>query len=126
MATLTSVIKSCDYVLKTPMLKSVLVPSSKWFTKLSGYRKLGLRLDDILIEETPVMQKAISRLPAEESYLRNYRILTAHQLSLSHNLLPESKQVSDEDDTAYLTPYILEAEAENAEKAELDNISFAK
>lgn len=72
------------------------------------------------------MQKAISRLPADESYARNYRFITAHQLSLSHQLLPESKAVKPEEDTNYLVPYILEAEKEAFEKAELDSIVITK
>lgn len=68
------------------------------------------------------MQKALSRLPENLSYERNYRILTAHQLALSHQILPESKAVKPEEDDHYLVPYILEAEKEAFEKAELDNI----
>ncbi|EDK46743.1 ubiquinol-cytochrome c reductase complex 14 kDa protein [Lodderomyces elongisporus NRRL YB-4239] len=80
------------------------------------------RYNDLLIEETPVMQKAIKRLPSSVSYARNYRILTAHQLSLSHQLLPADKALKPEEDDHYLIPYILEAEKEAFEKAELDNI----
>ncbi|EIF45585.1 ubiquinol-cytochrome c reductase complex 14 kda protein [Brettanomyces bruxellensis AWRI1499] len=54
---------------------------------------MGLRLDDLLWEENPVMQSAIRRLPAEESYARNYRIMTSHQLSLMHDVLPDSKAI---------------------------------
>lgn len=72
------------------------------------------------------MQKAISRLPADVSYARNYRFITAHQLALSHQLLPPSKAVKPEEDTHYLIPYILEAEKEAFEKAELDNIVIPK
>ncbi len=72
------------------------------------------------------MQSAIKRLPAEESYARNYRIMTSHQLSLMHDVLPDSKAIQPEDDIPYLTPYILEAEAEAKEKAELDNIKLVK
>lgn len=68
------------------------------------------------------MQKAIKRLPSSVSYARNYRILTAHQLSLSHQLLPADKALKPEEDDHYLIPYILEAEKEAFEKAELDNI----
>ena len=76
------------------------------------------------MEETPVMQKAISRLPDEEIYARNYRFITAHQCSLSHQLLPANQAVKPEEDTHYLVPYILEAEKEAFEKAELDNIEL--
>lgn len=72
------------------------------------------------------MQKAISRLPADESYARNYRFITAHQLALSHQLLPANKAVKPEEDTHYLIPYILEAEKEAFEKAELDSITVSK
>ncbi|GMF37953.1 unnamed protein product [[Candida] boidinii] len=126
MASLTHVLKQADFVLKTPLLRQILVPTAKIFTYYAGYREMGLKLDDVLIEETPVMQKAIARLPASESYARNYRILTAHQLSLSQSVLPESKAVKPEEDIPYLTPYILEAEAEAFEKDELNNISFSK
>ena len=68
------------------------------------------------------MQKALSRLPEEEIYKRNYRFITAHQCSLSHHLLPPSKAVKPEEDKNYLIPYILEAEKEAFEKEELDNI----
>lgn len=87
---------------------------------------MGLKLDDLIWEENPAMQKAISRLPAEESYARNYRIITAHQLAVSIDLLPESKAIKPEEDTPYLTPYLLEAEAEIAEKEALNNSALAK
>lgn len=72
------------------------------------------------------MQSAIRRLPAEESYARNYRIMTSHQLSLMHDVLPDSKEIQPKDDIPYLTPYILEAEAEAKEKDELNNIKLVK
>lgn len=72
------------------------------------------------------MQKAISRLPADEIYARNYRFITAHQLAITHKLLPESKALKASEDTHYLIPYILEAEKEAFEKTELDNITIPK
>jgi ubiquinol-cytochrome c reductase subunit 7 len=76
----------------------------------------------LLLEETPIAQKAISRLPENESYARNYRFITAHQCALSNQLLPANKAVKPEEDTHYLIPYLLEAEKESFEKVELDNI----
>lgn len=76
------------------------------------------------MEESPVVQKAISRLPDDELYARNYRLITAHQCSLTHHLLPPNKAVKPEQDNHYLIPYILEAEKEAFEKAELDNIEL--
>lgn len=95
---------------------------AKTYVAYSGYREMGLKLNDLFAEESPVMQKAIARLPESESYARNFRILTAHQCSLSHTLLPADKAVKPEEDTHYLLPYILEAEKEAFEKAELDNM----
>ncbi|ESW99782.1 hypothetical protein HPODL_03653 [Ogataea parapolymorpha DL-1] len=125
MASVTSIKKAADYVLKTPILRQFMLPVAKTFTYLSGYREIGLRLDDLMIEETPLMQKVISRLPADESYARNYRIITAHQLVLSAKVLPPSKVLKPEEDIPYMLPYILEAEAEEFEKEELNNIAKA-
>ncbi|ODQ80262.1 hypothetical protein BABINDRAFT_35937 [Babjeviella inositovora NRRL Y-12698] len=122
MASLTSVHNMARWVSRTPVLKNVVPAIAKKYTELAGYREMGLRLDDLLLEETPVMQTAIKRLSDSESYARNFRILTAHQCAISHQLLPKDKAVSFEDDVPYLTPYILEAEMEAAEKAELDEI----
>lgn len=126
MSSLTLVKKQADFILKTPLLRQLCLPAAKIFTYLSGYRQLGLKLDDLLIEENPAMQKAISRLPVEESYARNYRIITAHQLAVSVDVLPESKSIKAHEDTPYLTPYILEAEAELAEKYALNNSVVSK
>lgn len=82
----------------------------------------SFRFNDLIIEENPVAQKAISRLPEDELYARNFRMITAHQCALSHQLLPASKAVKPEEDTHYLIPYLLEAEKEAFEKKELDNI----
>lgn len=49
-------------------------------------------------------------------------MITAHQCALSHHLLPPNKAVKPEEDSHYLIPYLLEAEKEAFEKAELDNI----
>ncbi|GME85357.1 unnamed protein product [Ambrosiozyma monospora] len=93
--------------------------------KIQSYSEVYI-LDDLVWEENPVAQKAISRLPAEEIYARNYRIMTAHQLALTASILPESKALKPEEDVAYLTPYLLEAEAEAAEKEELNNLVLKK
>lgn len=125
MATLTSVKKQVDLVLKTPILRQLMFPAAKAFTALSGYRQLGLKLDDLIEEEKPAVQLAISRLPTEESYARNYRIISAHQLAISIDVLPESKALKASEDTPYLTDLILEAEAQIAEKEALNNSKLA-
>lgn len=126
MASVTSIVKISDYILSRPTLSKIVVPAAKAFCAYAGYREMGLKFNDLLLEETPVMQKAIARLPADESYARAYRMITAHQLSLSHDLLPPNKAVKPEEDNHYLIPYILEAEKEAFEKHELDNIQVSK
>lgn len=124
--TFTSIAKIGDYILRTPALAKVVVPIAHQFINLSGYRKMGLRFDDLIEEEDELAQTALRRLPADESYARIYRIINAHQLSLSHHLLPKDKWTKPEDDIPYLTPYLLEAEAFVKEKEELDNLEVAK
>lgn len=97
MSTFTQLDKISKFIYSKPVLKAVFVPAAAWFTNLAGYRKMGLKFDDLIIEENPIAKKALSRLPAEESYARVYRIATAQQLSLSHKLLPKNEQVKPED-----------------------------
>lgn len=123
---LTTVKKHADFVLKTPILRQIMLPISKAYVKFSGYRNMGLRQDDLLMEETPTAQTALNRLSSEESYARSYRIITAHQLSLTQSVLSNEKAVQPEEDIPYLWPLILEAEAAAKEKDDLDNIVIKK
>ncbi|CAL9738644.1 cytochrome b-c1 complex subunit 7, mitochondrial [Monosporozyma servazzii] len=120
----TSIVKIGDYILKSPTLSKVCVPVAKKFVNLAGYRKLGLRYNDLLSEENPILQTALRRLPEDESYSRNYRIIRAHQQELTHQLLPRNEWVKATDDANYLMPYILEAEAEAIERDQLDNLEI--
>ncbi|KAF5209290.1 putative cytochrome b-c1 complex subunit [Clavispora lusitaniae] len=122
MASITSIVKASDWILSRPTLSKIVTPLAKTFCAYAGYREMGLKFNDLIIEENPVAQKAISRLPEDELYARNFRMITAHQCALSHQLLPASKAVKPEEDTHYLIPYLLEAEKEAFEKKELDNI----
>ena len=122
----TSIAKIGDFILKTPLLSKICVPVSKQYIKYSGYRKLGLRFDDLIAEENPIMQTALKRLPEGESYARNYRIIRAHQSELTKHLLPRNEWVKAQDGVPYLLPYILEAEAAAKEKEDLDNLELSK
>ncbi|AQZ14022.1 QCR7 (YDR529C) [Zygosaccharomyces parabailii] len=122
----TSIVKIGDYILNSPVLSKILVPVARQYVNLSGYRKLGLRFDDLIAEENPVMQKALKRLPEDESYARVFRIIRAHQTELTHHLLPESQWIKPKEDVPFLLPYILEVEAANKEKEELDNLEVSK
>lgn len=120
----SSIVKIGDYILKSPTLSRMCVPIANKFVDLSGYRKLGLRYNDLFSEENPILQTALRRLPEEESYSRNYRIIRAHQQELTHHLLPKKEWVNNNDDVHYLLPYILEAEAEALERDQLDHLEI--
>lgn len=92
-----------------------MVPLSKWYATKMGYRQLGLKLEDLLPEESEVMQLALKRLPPKEAYDRVFRLRRAFQvrseaicgilrvmligiqLSLSHQILPESQWTTYEE-----------------------------
>lgn len=126
MASYTSVVKLSEALLKVPVLKSILVPASQKFCDLAGYRKLGLKFDDIIHEENEVYQKALTRLSKDELYARNFRTLTAAQCGITHHLLPKDKWVKPEEDKSYIFDHLVEIETELFEKAELDNIKPIK
>ena len=115
-----------DFILRSPSLSKVVVPVANQFVKLAGYRQLGLKFDDIIAEENNVAQLALKRIPEDESYSRAFRIIRAHQTVLTHHLLPQKQWIKAEEDTPYLLPYLLEAEAEIKEKEDLDNLQLTK
>ncbi|KFX88472.1 hypothetical protein O988_09010 [Pseudogymnoascus sp. VKM F-3808] len=110
------------YVLKRPFLQRWLTPFANWYANAAGYRKLGLRADDLIPEESDVVLQAIKRLPPKESYDRVFRLRRAFQCSLSHQLLPKEQQTPPEEDTPYLSPIIREIEAELKERNDLDSL----
>lgn len=122
----TSIVKIGDYILNSPSLSKVLVPIARQYINLSGYRKLGLRFDDLIAEEHPIVQTALRRLPEDESYARVFRIIRAHQTELTHHLLPKNEWIKPKEDVPFLLPHILEAEAAAMEKEELDNLEITK
>jgi ubiquinol-cytochrome c reductase subunit 7 len=97
MSTVTQLENISKYILSKPLLKSIFVPASRVFISLAGHRKMGLRTEDLISEESEVMQTAIRRLPAKDTYERVFRFATAVQLSLSHHLLPKDQWLKPED-----------------------------
>lgn len=97
---------------------------SKWYTNAAGYRKLGLRADDLIPEESEIVLQALKRLPPKEAYDRIFRIRRAVQCSVSHQLLPKEEQTKPEEDVEYLGPLIREIEAEAKERADLESLSI--
>lgn len=90
----------------------------KWFFNKSGYNQYGLYRDD-LYYETPEVEEALRRLPQDVRDARIYRIVRAHQLTLTHTLLPKEQWTTFEDDekNRYLKPYLEEVEKEFRERA---------
>ncbi|GAB1204518.1 hypothetical protein APSETT445_003173 [Aspergillus pseudonomiae] len=93
-----------SYIVKRPWLKRWMMPIANWYTDAAGYRRLGLKADDLIPEESEVVQTAIKRLPPKEAYDRVFRIRRAFQ------------------DVEYLSPIIREIEKEQKERADLDSL----
>ncbi|EHY55724.1 Cytochrome b-c1 complex subunit 7 [Exophiala dermatitidis] len=110
------------YILKRPWLKRWMVPFANWYADAAGYRRLGLRHDDLIPEENDIVQLALKRLSPKESYDRIFRLRRAFQCSLSHQLLPAEEQTKPEEDVRYLSPIIEEIEAELKERADLESM----
>ncbi|KAL8835361.1 MAG: hypothetical protein Q9170_003350 [Blastenia crenularia] len=110
------------FILKRPWLKRWMIPISKWYADAAGYRKLGLRVDDLIPEESETVMLALKRLPPKEAYDRVFRLRRAFQCSLSHQLLPKDQQTKPEEDYLYLTPIIKQIEQESRERGDLDSM----
>ncbi|KAJ6012759.1 hypothetical protein N7499_012636 [Penicillium canescens] len=115
-----------NYIVKRPLLKRWMQPLANWYTDAAGYRRLGLKFDDLIPEESENVQKAIKRLPSKEAYDRVFRIRRAFQCSISHTLLPANEQTKPEEDVEYLSPIIREIEKEVKEREDLDNLVVRK
>jgi ubiquinol-cytochrome c reductase subunit 7 len=67
-------------------------------TKIITTNKIGLRYDDLISEESELVQEALRRFEIAEprsAYDRAFRIRVAQQCSLSHQLLSKDKWVTD-------------------------------
>ncbi|KAF5369454.1 hypothetical protein D9758_002717 [Tetrapyrgos nigripes] len=101
-------------------------PLALWFSKQSGYKKYGLKYDDLLVEESDNVQRALGRLTPAESYERAFRLKRASQASVLHAPLPEEQWTKDGEDVRYLTPHIQEVQKEEKERAMWDTISVKR
>ncbi|RWA09257.1 hypothetical protein EKO27_g5835 [Xylaria grammica] len=114
------------FVLKRPWLRNLLTPLANWYRNAAGYRQLGLRADDLLVEENEDVLKALQRLPPQEAYDRVYRLRRAIQCSVTHKLLPKDQWTKPEEDVPYLTPLIEQIRAAEKEKESLDSLTIVK
>ncbi|ODV92150.1 hypothetical protein CANCADRAFT_743 [Tortispora caseinolytica NRRL Y-17796] len=120
--TYTQTVKIANFIRNSPALSAIFKPLARVYVRLSGYRNMGLRFHDIIIEETPEMQRAIHRLPSDEAYKRQFRQIRAHQCGITQHILPPNERITDATDIPYLKKNILQTEKEAAERLELDNI----
>ncbi|CBQ68908.1 probable ubiquinol--cytochrome-c reductase [Sporisorium reilianum SRZ2] len=114
------------YVQSSPALMRVLKPVANAYANATGHRQMGLRYDDLIIEESDRVQKAISRLPEKEAYDRAFRLRQASQLSVLHRELPKDQWLPAKEDKRYLTPYVQEVANEESERAAWDTVSVKK
>ncbi|PHH77342.1 hypothetical protein CDD80_713 [Ophiocordyceps camponoti-rufipedis] len=114
------------FILQRPWLHKMIMPLANWYANAAGYRKLGLRYDDLLEEEREAVQIALKRLSPKEAYDRVYRLRRSTQLSYQHKLLPKEQWTKPEEDTPYLRPLVEQVEAELAEKNAFDSMEVFK
>ncbi|EPY52125.1 ubiquinol-cytochrome-c reductase complex subunit 6 [Schizosaccharomyces cryophilus OY26] len=115
-------ISLAKYIQKSPFLYKLLKPVSQAYINLAGYRKFGLRYDDLTLEENEVVQKALNRIPEQESFDRVYRIRRAMQLNINNKVLPKSEWTKPEDDTLYLRPVVQRVTEEKREREAFDSL----
>ncbi|WBW74762.1 ubiquinol-cytochrome-c reductase complex subunit 6 [Schizosaccharomyces osmophilus] len=115
-------ISLAKYIQKSPFLYKLLKPVSQAYINLAGYRKFGLRYDDLTLEENEVVEKALNRLPEQESFDRVYRIRRAMQLSIENKILPKSEWTKGEEDTLYLRPIVKRVAEEKQEREAFDSL----
>ncbi|WWC73091.1 uncharacterized protein I206_107056 [Kwoniella pini CBS 10737] len=99
---------------------------SNFYKNAAGYRQKGYLYDDLIVEETPQVQKALSRLSAKQRYDRVFRMRRGLTQSMAHKNLPKEQWVKADEDVRYLTPLIEQVVAEEAERAEWDYMTVEK
>ncbi|CZR59714.1 probable ubiquinol--cytochrome-c reductase [Phialocephala subalpina] len=115
-----------NFIVKRPWLSKFMKPLSNWYANAAGYRKLGLKADDLIPEESETVLLALKRLPPKEAYDRVFRLRRAFQCSLAHQLLPKEQHTKPDEDVEYLSPIIRQIEAEAKERDDLESLSLNK
>ncbi|KAL5490383.1 QCR7 [Sanghuangporus weigelae] len=111
---------------KSPSLYRLFKPFADWYAQIAGYRQMGLRYDDLLLEERDDVQKALGRLSEREAYDRIYRFRVASQTSVIHKNLPKDQWVKPEEDVRYLKPHVEEVWKEDLERAKWNNVQVQR
>ncbi|KAI0362694.1 ubiquinol-cytochrome-c reductase complex subunit 6 [Trametes cingulata] len=103
-----------------------LKPVADWYANVSGYRKVGLKYDDLLVEERPDVQRALERLTPREAYDRAYRFKRASHCSVLHDVLPKSEWTKPSEDVRYLKPIVEDVEREELERRKWDSMAVER
>jgi len=107
-------------------LSKYVKPIANWYADLAGYRQMGLKYDDLLMEENPTVQRALNRLTAREQYDRAYRFKIASHSSLVHKHLPKEQWVPASEDKRYLKAHVEEVLKENEERQAWDTMTVGR
>ncbi|KAF9483779.1 ubiquinol-cytochrome-c reductase complex subunit 6 [Pholiota conissans] len=110
------------YVNTSKTLSRWVAPVATWYANAAGYRKYGFKYDDLLVEENPEVQRALTRLTPAESYDRAYRLKRASQASVLHTPLPKDQWTKPEEDVRYLAPHVENVVKEEEERKAWDNL----
>merc|ERR1712002_566583 len=94
----------------------------EWYIYAAGYRQLGLKADDLRMDELPDVATAISRLTPQQENERIFRIKRASDLSMKHQILPKEEWTKPEEDIFYLGPLIEQAKNERKEREQWDRL----
>jgi len=94
---------------------------SEWAIKASGYRKYGLRAEDLIREEAPGVTEALRRMPQEYSDDRYYRLKRAMNLSMQYKELGGADAMTAADDKVELIPVIKQVLKEQEEREAWDS-----
>ncbi|KAG6828669.1 hypothetical protein H0H92_007084 [Tricholoma furcatifolium] len=107
-------------------LYKIVKPIANWYAQASGYRQLGFKYDDLLVEERDDVQRALTRLTVREKYDRAYRMKRASQASVLHAPLPKEQWTTVAEDVRYLKPHVVEVAKEDAERQMWDNLAVKR
>ncbi|KAJ3205216.1 Cytochrome b-c1 complex subunit 7 [Entophlyctis luteolus] len=102
---------------------NALAALSNWHASVMGHRAMGLKLDDMIPDEGPLVSEALRRLSPAETQERLFRFKRALALSVTQSQLEEKDQISAAEDTPYLRPLLEIVEAEVATKENFDLLS---
>jgi len=114
------------YVNSSRTLSKWITPLANWYANASGYRKYGFKYDDLLIEETPDVQRALNRLTLKEQYDRTYRLKRASQASVLHAPIAKEHWTPPSEDVRYLRPHVVNVVKEENERKMWDNITVTR